>query len=124
MTYTNKKSKQKVYILCIYSKNCKNDKIWVSSYGDPMVILWWSYGQSPIWGILAKKVQIYLHMSKKYSNFAAENKNPYIGNKNPYRGNNKNPCIGNINSFFYLIKLINYEKVTCTGHGCICIPGM
>ena len=63
-------------------------------------------------------------MSKKYSNFAAENKNPHIGNKNPYRGNNKNPCIGNINSFFYLIKLINYEKVTCISHGCICIPGM
>ena len=35
-----KKTIQKVYILRIYSKSGKNDKIGVSSYGDPMVILW------------------------------------------------------------------------------------
>ena len=35
-----KNNKKKVYILCIYSKCSKNDKTGVSSYGDPMVILW------------------------------------------------------------------------------------
>ena len=34
------KMHQKVYILRIYSKSGKNDKIGGSSYGDPMVILW------------------------------------------------------------------------------------
>ena len=38
--FEQKKFKQNVYILCIYSIKRESSILGYSSYGDPMVILW------------------------------------------------------------------------------------